>query len=693
MDSKFGFKDMMIFVFLAAVIVSVWLAIKQYDRQYVIIKGMEGQLQQLISEQKDTSDRVERLERRINQGINVSDTATTASQTQQTEDPPFITRRLQAAHDHDDFTYGDWRVDTFPAKVAVLSPLTYKDYYANIVHPYLFDTLVWLHDDDLTFVPQVAERWEIEDNCEAYRAFEKKALAKLNAQAERDPAVYKEQLDTLLETAEQKSGQPEPGTTDYQRLVNKARQAWADKQLKADPDRPIALKITFFLRKDVNFSDGHPLTSEDLVFTLDLMNNPKVDCPHLRNFYDIIEKAQANGPYEVTFHISKPHYMAMEMCGNRPILPKHFYSKYTPQQINENPGLILGSGPYRMKTVDGWRPGQPIELVRNERYWGPKPALEKMIWHQIDNEVARQTKFENGDLDYFLALPEQYVNLKKNSRVMARAVAREYPRIPSGYRYIGWNLDREGPTKFTDKRVRQAMTFLTPRRKLCEEVFLNYATPRAGPWTADSPQSDPDLTPRLHDLKKGLALLKQVGWADTDGDGVLDKDGKPFRFTLTYPSGSATTRRVTLYLKDAYARAGIIMDLEAIEWSVFHERTENRTFDAVMLGWGGGAVESDIRQMFHSSQIGGGADNYGSYSNPKLDALIDQARTTIDRDKRMALWNACHRILYEDQPYTFLNEPLRLEFIDRRFKNVSHHKTGVNDHWEWYVPAPQQKYK
>jgi peptide/nickel transport system substrate-binding protein len=94
--------------------------------------------------------------------------------------------------------------------------------------------------------------------------------------------------------------------------------------------------------------------------------------------------------------------------------------------------------------------------------------------------------------------------------------------------------------------------------------------------------------------------------------------------------------------------------------------------------------------MFHSSQIAGGANNFTSFSNPELDRLIDQARRTVDEDQRMKLWQACHRILHDEQPYTFMLRRKSLVFIDKRVHNVQRVLTGLNDRGEWYVPGPLQ---
>jgi len=124
------------------------------------------------------------------------------------------------------------------------------------------------------------------------------------------------------------------------------------------------------------------------------------------------------------------------------------------------------------------------------------------------------------------------------------------------------------------------------------------------------------------------------------------------------------------------------------------ENANKRNFDVMMIGWTS-VVESDLYQIFHSSQIKDEADNFVSYENPKLDKCIEKARTTVDKDIRMPIWHECEKIIYQDQPYTFLNRRASLVFVDKRFKNLKITNFGLNldsPPFESYVPENKQKY-
>ncbi len=236
------------------------------------------------------------------------------------------------------------------------------------------------------------------------------------------------------------------------------------------------------------------------------------------------------------------------------------------------------------------------------------------------------------------------------------------------------------------------MTYLVPREKICETVLLGFARPSHGPFHIKSKQCDPSIKPRPYDREKGLALLKEAGYTFNERKKLLiDKNGAPFTFALTYPSGSAVWDTFIPILRDNYQHAGIQCELRPLDWAVFSQRLKDRDYEAISLGWTGG-IETDIYQMFHSSQIADKGDNFIQYRNPTLDSLIEKARACVDENLRMPLWRKCHRIIYDDQPYTFLWTRESSIFIKKRIHNVERLEMGLNDSIEWYVPASERRW-
>jgi peptide/nickel transport system substrate-binding protein len=460
------------------------------------------------------------------------------------------------------------------------------------------------------------------------------------------------------------------------------------------------LVITFQMRDNVVFSDGEPLTAEDVVFSFKFIMTEAIQAPRDRAYLEKIKEVKANGKYEVVFTFKEPYFEALSLAGGMSVLPKHFYEAYLkePQKFNESKGLLLGSGPYKLIDPKNWTPDKGhVELVRNERYWGDvQPSYNRVLWKIIQNDSARLTTYRNGDIDSYSARPLEYQELKKDQQITAKSQNFEYMPPVVGYSYIGWNLERAGKsTRFADKRVRQAMTYLTDVSRVIKDVFLDYAEPAVSPFGKTSKQHDSALQPYTYDLDKAKTLLKEAGYEDRNGDGVLeDKAGQPFEFKLTYFQANEDTKRMVLLLKDLYARAGVRMIPFPQEWPVMLENLDKKDFDAITLGWTSG-IETDLYQIFHSAQAISNGDNYVSYKNPALDKLIVDARRTVDEDKRMPLWQQAERILYEDQPYTFLMRRKSLLFVDKRIHNLQMTKLGLNLGvlpLENYVPLAQQKY-
>lgn len=481
-----------------------------------------------------------------------------------------------------------------------------------------------------------------------------------------------------------------PDTLEWEGLIAKSWQVSAD-----------GLTITFQMRDDVTFSDGKPLTADDVAFTFDFIMTEAIQAPRERAYLEKIASVKANGKYEVVFTYKEPYFEALSLAGGMTIFPKHFYEPYlkTPQAFNESKGLLLGSGPYQMPDPKGWTPDKGnVELVRNERYWGDvQPSYNHILWKIIQNDSARLTTYRNGEIDAYGARPNEYADLKQDPQMMGKSQHFEYMPPVAGYSYIGWNQERGGkPTRFADKRVRQAMSHLTDVQRVIKDVFLDYAEPAVSPFSNTSKQHDPALQPYAFNLEKAQALLKEVGYEDRNKDGVLeDAAGQPFEFKLTYFDANEDTKRMVLLLKDLYAKAGVKMIPFPQEWPVMLESLNKKDFDAITLGWTSG-IETDIYQMFHSSQAKTDGDNTISYKNPALDGLIDKARATVDEATRMPLWQQAERIMYDDQPYTFLMRRKTLAFIDKRIHNLQMTKLGLNRGLlplENYVPAAQQKYQ
>jgi len=459
------------------------------------------------------------------------------------------------------------------------------------------------------------------------------------------------------------------------------------------------LSATFYLRKNVKFSNGSPLTADDVVYTFELTRNADIVDGRTIEYYRHITGCEKIDDHTVRFTFAKVFFENVLRASGIMIHSKQFLSKYTDAEIREHPALLLGTGPYRLPDPTRYKPGGQIEVVRNERYWGVPGPWDRIVWQIIESEGTELIAFRNGEIDFFAPTPEQHLEMLEDQALLDRTQHYVFEQVRSGYSYIAWNQQRGGrPTVYADKRVRQALTMLIDRQRLAEEIYLGFASVATGPFHHLGPQADTSIQPWPYDRARAVALLEEAGFQRDSRGVMLGPDGKPFEIGITYPAGSEIYQKVMLAIKDGFSEVGINFKLNPQKWVLLLKTLDDKTFDAIALGWGAGGIEGDIEQMFHSRTIKEG-DNRNAYSNPELDALIEQAHVTLDFDERMAIWRKAHAVLHEDQPYTFLLRSTSRLWLDDRIANVKEIPVlGINyvSTWpvpiEWYVPAGRQKY-
>jgi len=679
MDHRFGFRDLLVCALLVLLLVAVGLAMVQYDRQWDQIQAIRSQLRELTGDTARIRQMIERGEGiRAPRGETAEADPDAARGTETSTGPEDRFERLRQLQARPDYARGDTLVRAFAQPPDRLTPIISSDAYASAIQGYVLESLAERHPETLEWEPLIARDWETVHNLQAWQAYIDRHLG----EPVTENAVRGEEGYTALE------GNEEAQTAYLERRLEEGRRR---EEIIRDPEAPPAVTLRFHLRRGVQFSDGEPLTADDVVFTYHWIMNPEVEAIRLRVYYEPIRSVEKIDKHTVAFHFREPYFRAFDFAAGMQILPEHFYSRFEPSEFNQHPALLLGSGPYRLPSPEGERPrpGVPIELVRNPRYWGEAPAFDALVWRVIEQDSSREQAFLNREIDGLSASPEQYDRLRENEKLMERAQRFEYLSPSSGYNYIGWNQSRGGePTPFADARVRRAMTLLLDRQRIAEEVYRGYARVATGPFNPLGRQANPEIEPLPYDPEQGQRLLAEAGYRDRNGDGVLQTpDGAPFVVTLNTPAGSETYQQVAMFVRDSYRRAGIDFRVKPLEWQVLIERLkQTRDFDAVALGWTG-SLEGDPFQIFHSSTIPPPGDNATSYANPELDQLIEKARMALDEEKRFALWHQVHRILHEDQPYTFMMVGQNLSFYDGRIRNIHRTRLGLTPVTEWYVPA------
>jgi peptide/nickel transport system substrate-binding protein len=240
-----------------------------------------------------------------------------------------------------------------------------------------------------------------------------------------------------------------------------------------------------------------------------------------------------------------------------------------------------------------------------------------------------------------------------------------------------------------------AMTYFTNRKQMLKTILFGLGEVVEGPIYFFRPEYDKDLPNRDYDPRKALELLREAGWSDSDGDGILDKviDGRkvPFRFEIKVNSGNTTRKSVALVLQDELKKHGIAAAVREIDWTIFLADIKNRNFDATILGWAMSVNEPDAYQVWHSSQAANKGSNHIAYKNTRVDQILEQYRREFDEQKRIELYREFQRILSDEQPYTFLFVGKSVSAVQRRIHGTEVLPVGMRP-IEWWVPKGMQKY-
>ena len=462
------------------------------------------------------------------------------------------------------------------------------------------------------------------------------------------------------------------------------------------------LTYTIHLRKGVlwhDFTDptthkkyeNQEVTADDFKFYVDIIMNPKIPCDFMRNYFEDLQDLRVIDRYTFQVIWKRRYWKSEELTLGLNPLPRHFYQfdPANPDGFTDNAErnrMIVGCGPW---IFESWEKGKEFTFRRNEAYYAPKPYLLRQMSKIIREPTASLEALRNGEIDRMNLQPEQWVDQIKDKAFNDKFAKFQYPA--RAFSFIGYNLRRD---LFKDKNVRLALTHLVNRDRILKEVYHDLGKIVSGPFYIDSSSYDQGIKPWPFDVDKAKALLAEAGWKDTVGDGVLRKDGQKFEFTYMAVSSSKIGEQIAAIVRDDFAKAGIIVTINPVEWSVFTQRLDERNFDVCQLGWQLDWAD-DPYQIWHSSQADlPRGSNFVGFKNPEADRIIEEARREFDLAKRTEMYHRLHRLLHEEQPYTFLISPDQLIAQDKRFHNAKVWQP-MNDMYpdSFWVPLNMQKYK
>ena len=442
------------------------------------------------------------------------------------------------------------------------------------------------------------------------------------------------------------------------------------------------LIITFHLHPDLRWHDGHPLTAADVKFTFESILDPVHACPYVGSYQDI-DRIVVHDPLTISFHYREPFAPAMTKMGME-IVPRHLLEGV---ELRSSPFARspVGSGPFRFKD---WKTDEFIILDANPDYFEGQPYLDRYVTRIIPDQAVGYLELITGGVDLLGLSPYQY-NFRSGAPSFRRR-CEKYKYPAGGFTYVGYNLN---DPLFSDLRVRKALGMAIDKERIIEGLLFGLGEPVTGPFWKGTWSYNDEVQDLPYDPRGARRLLEEAGW-EAGPDGLLRKDGLPFRFSLVTNQGNKLREDLAVLLQRQWRSIGVRADIQVVAWPTFlGEFIDKKNFQAVILAWTG-TVDPDPYDVWHSDSTRPGGLNFISYRNPEVDELIIQGRRTFDRNKRREIYHRVHELIAADQPYTFLFTQYALVAVDRRLRGLDPAPAGLT--WNlnrWWVPEAEQSYR
>ena len=407
--------------------------------------------------------------------------------------------------------------------------------------------------------------------------------------------------------------------------------------------------VTFTLRRDVKWHDGRPVTAEDVKFTFDMAKDPASASLIGAAYVSNVKSATVTDSFTIHFTFERPHAQALEDFWWAPA-PKHLLQNVSAADMRNAPynQKPVGSGPYKFAD---WKANERVVLESNAAFpaaLGGPPKVQRIVLRVIPEPSTMMTELVTGGVHVDVPVaPDQTRELKGSDRV-------NFISFPGkSVYYIGWNNKRE---PFTSSAVRRALAMAVNREDIINALLAGQGTPAIStvpPW---HPLYAKDVKPLSYDVAAANRLLDSLGWRDSNGDGVRERNGKPLRFTLMsadYP----LNRSVAEVLQSQFAKVGASAEIRVLEFQTMLAQHKARDFDAVFTSWvlDNFQMASAPDALFHSSRAAApNSTNRSAVSLPELDRLIDQAARTPDLNAARPIWREMTDLLQREQPVTFV---------------------------------------
>ncbi len=404
------------------------------------------------------------------------------------------------------------------------------------------------------------------------------------------------------------------------------------------------LTITLNLKPNLEWSDGNPLTADDVQFTFDRFINPRNNYPYLSTWAQV-QGLKAVSPTQVVVHMKEVFAPILDNFTSRSgtVLPKHIWEKLNWAENPEMQKPTVGSGPF---LLEEWKRDDHATFRANPGYVQGKPHLDRVIWKIYPNSTAQFAAQKNGEVDLGNISADNYPDAKATPGLKLDV----YMTVGGSITYVGFNTTKP---ELSDVRVRRAMTYAIDRKTIISKVMNDLAVP-LDTWVGPkNPFYNKNVEKDAYNYNpaKAKQLLDEAGWK-VGADGLREKDGKKLKLRYSGSTGSKTIQDTFTFYHQFWKAVGIDAQPDFQEFQSLLNRLSapQRDYDLWTLGWGAGYDPDG--SMIHWKKATSFSKR-SNYDNPRIQDLINQATQTFDFNKRKAAYDEIELILHQDQPYLF----------------------------------------
>lgn len=429
--------------------------------------------------------------------------------------------------------------------------------------------------------------------------------------------------------------------------------------------------FVFHLDQRATFSDGTPVRASDVVFTLHKILDE--ESMQYASLFAALDREKTKAIDERTVSVSFKEVRAGQLLSfNLGVMPEHVYGK---GDFGKN-RAVIGSGPYVLKSR---QPGRSILLARRDDYWRAKPRIAEILFRILPDDAVTWKALESGQIDVGRITNDTWFRVKDDPKIQEKLAFHNVWLF--AYNAVAWNL---GDPLFADARARRALAMAFDRNAVIEQLYHGQARAVTGPFVPDTWAANPKVTPVEHNLKGAAAILSSAGWRDTNGDAVLDRDGRDFAFTMLIVAGNKPSADHAQIFQDSLRRLGVKMEVRPVDGAAYGEQVFARNFQAAYVAWVNDP-DPNPRSLFHSKALPPDGMNVVGYNNPKADELIERGERELDPTRRQELYQHLHEVIASDQPYLFTVQSSTKWATNRRVQNVRTAKGLGLFHW---YPGP-----